>query len=184
MVQVDVVSLLQCLLPCTRLKRLTIEQDWQVSRQCIDGVSVSVPVCFAQVAMPWLHTLEIPTSPACLDLQGCPLLCSLHVMHVFKVNPPDTESLACVTVGLRNLSKMFKMPHNGVSRYIQCPVACTRLQHTLLFLLPGLHGSSRALQKLVQVVYDFIGGELCLSGSWGSKSELERTDERFFTRRI
>jgi hypothetical protein len=110
------VSILYGLLPCTRLTCLTIGEDWQASRLSISAVPVSPPVGFAPVAMPRLQILEIPMSTACLDLQGCPQLHSLHIMYVFEVNPwwpPSRESSASITVGLRKLSRMFKMPHRG-----------------------------------------------------------------------
>ncbi len=114
MVQVDVVSILHCLLPCTRPMYLTLREDWQTSRLSISAVPVSSPVGFAVVALPRLQVLEFPMSTVCLDLQGCRQLHSLHVMYVFEVNPPSCESSACITVGLRKLSELFKMPHGGL----------------------------------------------------------------------
>jgi hypothetical protein len=126
--QVDVVSILESLRVCTRLKRVTLNQDSdrsQQQRRSSKGIPLSVPDESPAVNLPTLQVLEIPMRPGFLDLQACAQLHSLHITDAFELEGASMQSrsLASIIEDLRSLSKKFKMPDGG---QWSCPRAYSR----------------------------------------------------------
>jgi hypothetical protein len=110
-VQVDVGSTLPGLRGLSQLTSLSIYHQSQDSRHSSSAVPPSVPADFLALALPRLQRLKLPMTPACLDLQACPLLHTFEVTDAFDFDTTTgSPPVGGIFGTLRNLSRMFLMP--------------------------------------------------------------------------